>query len=85
MEDALRLVEEAGLETDVRYREEPSVAEGKVIEQSLKDVSYTHLDVYKRQGCDRAEYSITCSGECWSRNHDSGRDGNGWNRNRDDS
>lgn len=36
VEDALRLVEEAGLETDVRYREEPSVEEGKVIEQSLK-------------------------------------------------
>jgi len=36
MEDVLRLVEKAGLEVDARYREEPSVEEGKVIGQSLE-------------------------------------------------
>ena len=36
VEEALKLLEEAGLEADVRYREESSVEEGRVIEQNIE-------------------------------------------------
>ena len=36
LEEALKLLEEAGLEADVRYREESSVEEGRVIEQNIE-------------------------------------------------